>query len=193
MQDRQEGFGAIAVIVVALIVAVIGAAGWMVYQKTQHKAGAGTTAASQAPAPSEGSKDSASGSAANTSVAAQELTYSKVPADLQAAILEETKSRAPGCVSGNMIVDANNKPTDQEVRYRSDGFASTGIGCDSGAIYIFAKSAGKWLTVTHASGTFPCAPLEQYKVPSEIFPTDWEAQCYNAPGGPDNVVAYSQR
>lgn len=189
MRQLQQGFGVIGVLVVLVVLGAVGGSGYVVYKNNQAAPESQVSTTESAAQNAEKGESGSNPTEAKASLKVEERKYSTVPAELQAAILQKTKEKAPGCVSGNTIVDYSGNPEDKDVKYRADGFASVGIGCDGGAKNIFAKSDGTWKWVTSANGTFQCTPLQEFKVPA-AFGID---KCTTGLGdGTGEIITYSQ-
>jgi len=150
----QHGVGALGVVAVIIVLAVVGFTGWFVY-KSQNETN------------STIDKTTDSGSAPQT-VKTKGVTttvYSKVPVDLQKAIVAAISVDQASCVKDGKPVDADGKALDPAVTYDASGFAEAGIGCDGPHATMFAKADGKWETVGSTQFAYKCADLEKYKVP----------------------------
>lgn len=98
-------------------------------------------------------------------------TYSKLPKDLQAVILAQTKKDAPGCVKDNQIVGFDGKPEDKTAYYAEVGSAIVGIGCEGGANALFAKRTrtGAWVFVASTQSYFKCEDVFNNSVPKDLL------------------------
>jgi|GEM_PF-2055057 len=151
----QRGFGALGVILVIVVLGVLGYTGWFVYHssnETDKTLSASDSTNSTATAPVK-------------TPTTEKTTFSKLPKDLQAAIVATTKEKAPSCVKDGKLVDMDGKPTDQSVNYLSSGFAETAIGCDGAAATVLAKTNGNWKVVGSTQMEFSCDSLKKYAVP----------------------------
>lgn len=171
----QAGFGVIGVIAIALAVVVLGFAGWYVWDVNQDdKNTAPVETVNATPSPT-------------VSDTIQTIRLSEAPAELQQAILKKTETSSPDCVKDGKIVGAQGEATDQDVIYADAGFAQTGIGCDSGAAFLFVKGVKEWTIIAAAQGEYPCGPLKQYKVSvaflAEAVPGSEKPVCYDAEQG----------
>jgi hypothetical protein len=118
-------------------------------------------------------------------------TYSKVDADLQAAILAKTQSHVPVCVKDGIIVDYAGKPADNVVVTQDedgemgvDSLAFTSIGCDGASAALFEKNKeGKWTFLELTSDLFSCDIVVATSATGEFFTTSSgsaKAECVDA-------------
>lgn len=162
--EHQKGFSVVEVMVIVAIVILLGVAGWYVWKNVGDSDDSDNSSSSETTQQTEQEEQPAEPTI-------EAVLYSEVPADLQAAIFEETEQYVPGCIKDGQIVDFNGDPYDQEVAYASSGFAVTGIGCDGGAVNLFVKQDGSWLWVARTQEAFKCSDLETYDVPVELLDT----------------------
>ncbi|MDB5171112.1 MAG: hypothetical protein JWO35_806 [Candidatus Saccharibacteria bacterium] len=174
MKKNQQGFSAIEGLLLLVIVGILGITGWSVWLGRHSKQTIPDTSAIMQSTALQSAK------ASTTQPTVEKTVYSKIPHDLQAAILAQTQHDVPGCIKNSQIVDINDKPTDQEVTYASNGFAITAIGCNGGSVHLFAKVNDAWSDLSHTQLGFSCSLLKKNKVPVKLLETAFAGQAKSA-------------
>ncbi len=180
--SNQRGSGVVAFLLVLVIVGVIGFTGWYVWHSKQ--ATDSTVQQTNAAAQSTAADAKKAETGMKDASVVELRKYSTSPAELQAAILNYTKSAAPDCVMDGKIVDADKKVYDQDVQYSGSGSAITGIGCDGSSATLFVKrTAGQWEMVEKTQLGFSCDTLKTNKVPAKLLTLQGgDAQCSDGSG-----------
>jgi hypothetical protein len=191
MKKNQEGFSVVEGLLIVVIVGMLGGVGWYVWHSQQQvdKTYSQTSNSSVAPKKVSAQPKTQSTSPAPV-VPVEEVsssTFSKIPADLQAAIISVFKKEVPNCVKADGQI--NDSP-DKRVDYDTLGFAGTGIGCYGGGSWgIFAKVSGNWQFLAKTQFGFDCSLLNQYHYPRKLLALNTpEVKCLDASG---NDVPYS--
>ena len=155
LQKNQAGIGAVTTILVVVIVALIGVAGWLVY-KNHHK-----TAQSTPPAPTHSFQ-------ADLSV--HKLPGNKLPADMLQGITAIWNEKIPNWqtapASEGCIGPGNQNYTVYEV---NDAYAEAGLYCNSPAATLFVKVNGTWQAVESTQFEFSCATISKYNIPKALI------------------------
>lgn len=162
MMDKRSGFTAVELVLILVVVGLLAAVGWLVYDKNR------TTDSTVVSAPST-NKTISSESSTKPSSNPVTTSYTKVPTDLQASILAQLTKDAPACVKNNQPVDAQGNAYDPRVDYDASGFAGAGIGCGEGSWGIFAKTSGGWKFLAKTQMGFDCSLLTQYHYPAKLL------------------------
>lgn len=126
----------------------------------------------------------------STANSSSSTPYSELPLDLQAAIVDFTKSTAPACVKDGQPVDTNGNPTNPKVAYDASGSAIVPIGCDSPSATLFVQQGSTWKEIASTQSAFSCTLLKQYKIPVQLLTLSQgsdKAQCANG----TNLETYS--
>jgi hypothetical protein len=194
MKKLQEGFSAVEGLLIVVILGMLASIGWYVWHSQRQVDNTYSKIANSSAVPSK--KVSSGPTAAPTPVSpapeqAYTTTYSKVPADLQAAIANELKKEYPTCVNSNGQIVSEVDPSkviDPRVDYDTLGFAGTGIGCGEGAWGVFAKVSGKWQFLSKTQYEFKCSLLSQYHYPQKLLALNSgnSVQCLDSNNNPSS-------
>ena len=160
---NQKGFGLVESLLVILILSVVGFGGYYIW-RGHHKTN-----------PSTNSLTNSQLSKSDLSV--QTTRYSKVPADLQTAIVAHvTQSGGQTCYHDGSFYTEDGKVNDPQVYYVASGYAIS-VSCASQELY--AKTANQWQFLAATQMMFECDTLHQFKVPVSLLAigSDGTVQC----------------
>lgn len=166
MKANQKGFSIVEILIAVVVIGLLGTIGWLVYNKNYDKPAKSNTTATT---PTESTEKNTAITTKPTVAAPVKTTYSKVPADLQVAIVAQLNKDVPACVKNNQPVDHQGKADDPLVDYDVSGFAGAEIGCDGGSWGIFAKIEGSWMFLAKTQMAFNCNLLNQYHYPKQLL------------------------
>ena len=188
MANLSESNYVIKVLGMAVIVAIVGFSGYYVVH-SKRVADNTLSSANTISAKSASVEQSAKKvSTVKPAVQPGQTSFSKVPSDLQAALVAYDQQKEPACVSGGTPV-RQGVADDPAVRYVA-GYAEVGMPtCDDGSATLFVKTNNSWQEVAQTQLAFSCTLLEQYKVPSSVVVAGTSARCVDAS---NNEVPYSQ-
>lgn len=193
---NQSGFGAVEVVLIVVIVALIGSVGWLVY-KNHHKNAAASTTSSISTKPTTSTKPATPQiSSASTNKVVKYATWSSTPNDIQQAVLVAWNEVSPGyktqpISSCNTDTPSQSVTASTPIYTENNSFVVTGAGCDGGSMNLIVKVNGEWQDIAHTQTDFNCSDLTKYNVPTDLIvaamqitATDGHVQCVQ----PDNSV-----
>lgn len=180
---KYNGFTAIEGLLLLVIVGIIGFTGWYVWQQKQIADNTIDTASqiSQSTPVKHQTKDSHGRTLCSyfqdvyciqkdgskikmtkVEASSRQESWNMLPSDLQQFILSVWPK---SCLEKNM---GPNSPvySGENVWLNGDGkFAEAPVGCDGGAVYLFAKIGGEWKNIESTQFGFSCSTYDKYKVP----------------------------
>jgi Tfp pilus assembly major pilin PilA len=161
--NNQNGFSIIEFLVIIVILAVIGVAGWLVY-KDHHK-----TTPVDATSTSTSTKNTSNASTSSKQVVTY-ASYDKAPSDIQTAVTLAWYTASPGYKT-DPISSCNTSTITQSqntIYTENNDFVIVGAGCSGGSEQLLVKTNSTWQDVASTQDDFECSVLTQYNVPTNL-------------------------
>lgn len=177
---NQNGFGAVELVIIAVIVIALAAGGYYVWHKS-HKS-ARTTSATTSTSKGTGVGNSTSSSTARVVT----TTLGNVPLGLQTAVSSQLKSA--GCIlpngnAANAPGDTTGTPLSSIQVYYMANTAAQVNACDSFQFYSYKNTS--WSYDVGGQSDLSCSTYLKYEIPAALIAAasgSTTAQCANASG-----------
>ncbi len=186
LKNNDDGFSAVELVMVIVIVGLIGVVGWMVY-KNHHKAApvAAVTVTKTV------TKPATTTPTATVNGVVTYSSWSSTPTDIQKAVLVAWDNSAPGYVTSPTSDCNQNSPSqgvtvDKPIFTENGTFVIARAGCDGGSVNLVVKLNGTWKYISRTQFLLSCDDLTNNKVPTDLVIAAFKApanggpvQCFN--------------